>query len=497
MSASTSLSSAIQSYELSAFAFVQKPFDIDQLFATVERALERRRMNLDNRRLVWELQTINEIADGIARSLELDDVLAGALECMVRRLGRAGRLDRLKNESTGLFESKRSSGRRSLQDVWAQGKGAVVRPSDHVIATRAAVRCRRPARVAAASAADIDSRGEHAERADAGGGRTARTCSVAAERPGPFRAGRPAAARRHRRASRGRRCRTRGCMTSSARQAGVGADLRRDEATRSRSSTATASLLRGNAALAAHLGRSITALRGASCDDVGVLRRDRRRLRGRTRARQRRRAARRSRCPTARSSASRPSRCPAAADGASVVQVAKNVTEEIHSARRMRQMSDELALANARLDRGVERLKSTQAQLLQAEKLSAIGQLVAGVAHELNNPLTSVIGYAQLLEEELRSHRARSAPGRRQLAAGSAAHRRGIRARRADRPQPAGVRAAPVGGARAAGRRRPVQPRARAARLRVPPERRSSWSPTSSRACRRSSPTAASCSRRC
>ena len=46
--------------------------DIGQLFATVERALERRRMNCDNRRLVWELQTINEIADGIARSLELE-----------------------------------------------------------------------------------------------------------------------------------------------------------------------------------------------------------------------------------------------------------------------------------------------------------------------------------------------------------------------------------------------------------------------------------------
>jgi signal transduction histidine kinase/CheY-like chemotaxis protein len=87
--------------------------------------------------------------------------------------------------------------------------------------------------------------------------------------------------------------------------------------------------------------------------------------------------------------------------GPSVVQVAKNVTEEIRSARRLRLMSDELGSANGRLTATVDQLKSTQAQLLQSEKLSAIGQLVAGVAHELNNPLTSVIGYAQLIEEEM------------------------------------------------------------------------------------------------
>jgi PAS domain S-box-containing protein len=50
--------------------------------------------------------------------------------------------------------------------------------------------------------------------------------------------------------------------------------------------------------------------------------------------------------------------------------------------------------------RAYEDLRHAQEQLLQSEKMSAVGQLIAGVAHELNNPLTAILGYAQLLESE-------------------------------------------------------------------------------------------------
>ncbi len=45
-----------------------------------------------------------------------------------------------------------------------------------------------------------------------------------------------------------------------------------------------------------------------------------------------------------------------------------------------------------------EELAMVRAQLIESEKFSIIGQLVAGVAHEINNPLTSIIGFSELIE---------------------------------------------------------------------------------------------------
>ena len=61
-------------------------------------------------------------------------------------------------------------------------------------------------------------------------------------------------------------------------------------------------------------------------------------------------------------------------------------------------MTENVQSAQGELQSSVTTLKTTQAQLVQSEKLSAVGEFVAGVAHELNNPLAAVMGFSELLK---------------------------------------------------------------------------------------------------
>ncbi|HEX3047803.1 MAG TPA: ATP-binding protein [Bacillota bacterium] len=90
-----------------------------------------------------------------------------------------------------------------------------------------------------------------------------------------------------------------------------------------------------------------------------------------------------------------------------IVGIARDMREMLRLQERERELSVEEARTEALQERAQElqeaydRLKTTQAQLIQSDKLAVVGQLAGGVAHEINNPIGVILGFAQSIAKRI------------------------------------------------------------------------------------------------
>ncbi|MCS6903957.1 MAG: PAS domain S-box protein [Bacteroidia bacterium] len=84
-----------------------------------------------------------------------------------------------------------------------------------------------------------------------------------------------------------------------------------------------------------------------------------------------------------------------------IVSIAKDITKLKQAQLEVQKKNKALRLQKKELKEALERLKSAQAQLVHAEKMSSLGILTAGIAHEINNPINYVNGGIEALKENL------------------------------------------------------------------------------------------------
>jgi signal transduction histidine kinase len=85
----------------------------------------------------------------------------------------------------------------------------------------------------------------------------------------------------------------------------------------------------------------------------------------------------------------------------SLAGILASVVSNANQYQKLQQTIHQLRATEVELNARMEAQRSAESRLLQAAKLAAVGEMAAGVAHELNNPLTTVTGFSELMLDEL------------------------------------------------------------------------------------------------
>jgi len=99
--------------------------------------------------------------------------------------------------------------------------------------------------------------------------------------------------------------------------------------------------------------------------------------------------------------------------------IGQNYMSNAESQRKNRELEMEVYKRTKELNQALENLKNSQSRLIQSEKMASLGELTAGIAHEIQNPLNFVNNFSEVSSDLIDEMKEELAEGSRQYAVGS------------------------------------------------------------------------------